>query len=185
MKPARAGWLHVGRQTNVHPDSSPSMKLSIVAAMAANRVIGDGPRIPWRIPGEQQIFKRLTQGNVLTMGRKTFESIGRALPNRTTIVISRQPKYTAAGCSVVASFEDAIAHTRRMGREELFVAGGAEIFALAMPLTQTIHLTEIHRTFDGDAYFPLIDASFSKFSAEDVAGATPYSYCVYVRNARA
>ena len=84
------------------------MRISLVAAMAKNRVIGNGPDIPWRIPGEQKIFRRLTEGGIVAMGRKTFESIGRTLPNRETVVITRQPAYIASGCTIVTSFEAAV-----------------------------------------------------------------------------
>lgn len=82
--------------------NSESVRIYLVAAMGANRVIGNGPNIPWKIPGEQKIFRRLTEGKVVVMGRKTFESIGKPLPNRHTLVISRQANYRATGCVVVS-----------------------------------------------------------------------------------
>jgi dihydrofolate reductase (trimethoprim resistance protein) len=160
------------------------VRISLVAAMASNRVIGDGPNIPWRIPGEQKIFRRLTEGGVVAMGRKTFESIGRALPNRQTVVISRQHGYSAPGCTVVGTFEEAIEFARHRGGE-LFVAGGAEIYARAMAHADRIYLTEIHREFAGDALFPKIDASFALVEAEHVPAEIPYTVKVYQRNGQA
>jgi dihydrofolate reductase (trimethoprim resistance protein) len=157
------------------------VRISLVAAMAKNRVIGCGPDIPWRIPGEQKIFRRLTEGGVMAMGRKTFESIGRALPNRQTLVITRQREYVAAECAVVATLDEAVEFAGRLGNE-LFVAGGAEIFALAIGRADRIYLTEIHREFEGDTHFPEIDGSFSLIKAEDVAAEVPYTFKVYERS---
>jgi dihydrofolate reductase (trimethoprim resistance protein) len=158
-----------------------SVQVSLIAAMAANRVIGDGPRIPWRIPGEQKIFKRLTEGKVVAMGRKTLDSIGHALPNRRTVVITRQLDYVAPGCTLARNLEHAVAIAKDIG-DELFVAGGAEIYALAMPIARRIHLTEIHQDFAGDAYFPNFSASeFRRISSEEVAATIPYSYSIYER----
>jgi dihydrofolate reductase (trimethoprim resistance protein) len=179
-----ASW-HLGRPLNSVVRHMPSdVRISLVAAMAENRVIGDGPNIPWRIPGEQKIFRRLTEGGIIAMGRKTFESIGRALPNRQTVVITRQPGYVASGCTVVATFDEAVEFARcRSG--ELFVAGGAQIFALAIARADRIYLTEIHREFAGDARFPEIAGSFSLVEAEEVSAEIPYTFKVYERNRQA
>ena len=154
------------------------MRISLVAAMAKNRVIGNGPDIPWRIPGEQKIFRRLTEGGIVAMGRKTFESIGRTLPNRETVVITRQPAYIASGCTIVTSFEAAVEFAAARGNE-LFVAGGAEIYALAIARADRIYLTEIDREFEGDARFPEIGSSFSLVEAQQVAAEIPYTFKVY------
>src|SRR5262245_21820516 len=160
------------------------MRISLVAAMAQNRVIGDGPNIPWRIPGEQKIFRRLTEGGIIAMGRKTFESIGRALPNRQTVVITRQRGYDAPGCIVVGTFDEAVQFARERGAE-LFVAGGAEIYSHAIARADRIYLTEIHREFSGDALFPEIDASFTLVETEEVSAEIPYTFKVYQRNGQA
>jgi len=165
--------------------SETSVKVQLVAAMAANRVIGNGPRIPWRIPGEQQIFRRLTEGKVIAMGRKTFESIGRLLPNRTTIVITRQSAIGTADLRLASSLDRAMAIAHELG-DELIVAGGAEIYALAMPIAGRIHLTEIHQEFAGDARFPEIsDLEFRRSHCEEVAASIPYSYSIYERRTHA
>ena len=146
--------------------------------MAKNRVIGNGPHIPWRIPGEQGIFRRLTEGGIVAMGRKTFESIGRALPNRETVVITRQARYVAPGCTVVGSFEEAVEFAAARA-DELFVAGGAEIYALAIARADRIYLTEIDREFEGDARFPEIGSSFALVESRQVAAEIPYTLKIY------
>lgn len=158
-----------------------SVRISLVAAMGANRVIGNGPDIPWKISGEQKIFRRLTEGKVLAMGRKTFESIGKPLPNRHTVVISRQESYQAAGCTVATSLEQAIAVAAERGNE-LYIAGGAEIYAIAMPFAHGIYLTEVHQAFNGDAFFPPLDeAVYRLVSSEKVQASIAYTHSVYVR----
>lgn len=149
--------------------------------MGANRVIGNGPDIPWKIPGEQKIFRRLTEGKVVVMGRRTFESIGTPLPNRHTVVISRQPNYRAAGCTVVSSFSDAISVAAERG-DELYVAGGAEIYAMAIPYAHRVFLSEVHRRFDGDAFFPILkETEFEIVSSETIQASIPYTRSVYER----
>ncbi|OJY60406.1 dihydrofolate reductase [Thiobacillus sp. 0-1251] len=153
----------------------------LVAAMATNRVIGNGPNIPWKIPGEQTIFRRLTEGKVVAMGRKTFESIGKPLPNRHTIVISRQTNYRAAGCSVASNLSEALSLAAAFGNE-LYVAGGAEIYSLALPHAHGVFLSEVHQTFDGDAFFPQLDEKeFEAISSSTVQASIPYTHTVYVR----
>ncbi len=157
------------------------MRIYLVAAMGANRVIGNGPNIPWRIPGEQKIFRRLTEGKVVAMGRKTFESIGKPLPNRHTVVISRQANYRAIGCAVVSTLSHAIAFAADRGNE-LYVAGGAEIYALALPHVHGVFLSEVHQTFEGDAFFPeLKEVEFEVVSTETVQATIPYTHTVYAR----
>ena len=125
-----------------------SITISLVAAMASNRVIGDGPNIPWRISGEQRIFRRLTEGNVVVKGRRTHESIGKVLPNRTPIVITRRIDYASDGCLVAPDLETAVDLAAAVGTE-LFIGGGAEIYSCALPIADRIYLTEIHREFRG------------------------------------
>lgn len=157
------------------------LHIALVAAIGANRVIGNGPDIPWKIPGEQKIFRRLTEGKILVMGRKTFESIGRPLPNRTSIIVSRQENYQAQGCMVAKSLEEALSIAGRMS-DELFVAGGAEIYRLALPMADRVYLTEIQRSFEGDAYFPpLPDGMFKKIESTAYEASIPYTHCVYER----
>ena len=119
--------------------------------MAKNRVIGIAGRMPWDLPEERQRFKQLTMGQSLLMGRKTFESIGRPLPGRQMIVLSRNPEYRASGCQVVNTLQAGLAAA---DRDELFICGGAEIYRQALPLAERIYLTELQRNFVGDRYFP-------------------------------
>jgi dihydrofolate reductase len=133
------------------------MRLSIVVAMAANRVIGRDNQLPWHLPADLKHFKQLTTGKPILMGRKTWESIGRPLPERTNIVITRDTGYTAAGCVVVHSFDAAL---RAAGHnDEVMVIGGSELYRQVLPQVTTIYLTRVHAEIEGDAVFPEIDAS--------------------------
>lgn len=130
--------------------------LSIVVALTENNVIGNGNVLPWRMSDDLKRVKALTMGHHLIMGRKTYESIGRPLPGRTTIIITRQKGFKAEGCIVVSSLKEAIqaaAHD-----SEAFVFGGGEIFHQALPLADRMYLTRIHTTISGDTHFPEIDS---------------------------
>lgn len=126
------------------------MTIALIAAVARNRVIGIDGKLPWQIPADLKRFKALTIGSTLIMGRKTYGSIGRRLPGRTTIVVTRQPHWTAEGVLVVHSLEDALAQV--VG--DAWVAGGGEIYAQAMPYADRLELTEVDQTPEGDARFP-------------------------------
>ena len=125
--------------------------------MASNRVIGRDNRLPWRLPADLRRFKELTMGHTLLLGRKTFESIGRPLPGRTMLVVSRQEGYAPEGVSVARSVQEALAQAREAGESELFVAGGAEIYRQTLPVADRLHLTRIEEDFAGDVYFPEYD----------------------------
>src|SRR5438128_8661840 len=114
------------------------MRISIIVAVAENGVIGRGGMLPWRLSDDLRRFKQLTMGHTIVMGRKTWESIGRALPGRRNVVVSRQAGYAAAGTEVVGSLDDAIALAEAAGETELFVIGGAEIYRLAMPRAERL-----------------------------------------------
>nr|WP_063844334.1 trimethoprim-resistant dihydrofolate reductase DfrA13 [Escherichia coli]Q59408.1 RecName: Full=Dihydrofolate reductase type A13; AltName: Full=Dihydrofolate reductase type XIII; Short=DHFRXIII [Escherichia coli]CAA90683.1 dihydrofolate reductase [Escherichia coli] len=158
-----------------------SVRIYLVAAMGANRVIGNGPDIPWKIPGEQKIFRRLTESKVVVMGRKTFESIGKPLPNRHTVVLSRQAGYSAPGCAVVSTLSHVSPSTAEHGKE-LYVARGAEVYALALPHANGVFLSEVHQTFEGDAFFPVLNAAeFEVVSSETIQGTITYTHSVYAR----
>ena len=144
------------------------MRISIIAAVASNGVIGRDNDLPWRLSADLKRFKRLTMGHHLLMGRKTFESIGRALPGRTTIVVSRREPALPEGVVVASSLESALQSARSAGEDEVFIAGGAEIYALAMPLTDRIYLTRIDAPFDGDTHFPDLDESLWDVRHEEV-----------------
>ena len=133
------------------------MFVSIIAATSTNRVIGLSNAIPWRLPADLKRFKTLTMGHHLLMGRKTFESIGRPLPGRTTVVMTRRRDYSAPGILVAHSLDEALELAR--GDDEIFVAGGADIYRLALPSAQRLYQTLIHEEFPGDTFFPEFDES--------------------------
>ncbi len=148
--------------------------LSIIAAISENNVIGNDLDIPWHIPGEQKRFKQLTTGNTIIMGRKTYDSIGKALPDRTTIVMSRDKNLSLPDCTVVNSVQEALDLTSR--EPEIFIAGGAEIYRLFMPLVTTIYLTVVKIKVDGNKYFPKISDDFVEVWSEEKNGKIPYVY---------
>ena len=133
----------------------------IIAAVAENGVIGRGNALPWRLKSDMQHFRAMTMGRPVVMGRKTYLSIGRPLTGRTTIVVSRDPDFTAPGTLVAPSLDAAIAAARgdalRCGADAILVAGGADIYAQAMPLATRLAVTEVHKRVDGDVRFPPID----------------------------
>ncbi len=133
------------------------MRLSIIAAMARNRVIGRDNRLPWRLPADWRRFKRLTMGHHLIMGRKTFESIGRPLPGRISIVLTGRRSYAPAGVQVAASLEDALRFAQ--GDNEVFVGGGAGVYRQTLNLADRMYLTLLPDDFEGDTYFPRYDES--------------------------
>lgn len=131
--------------------------LSIIVAFDHNRLIGRDNGLPWRLSFDLQRFKRLTTGHAVVMGRKTHESIGRPLPNRLNVVVTRQAAYRAEGCTVVHSLDDALEACR--DQEEVFIIGGASIYAEAMPLANRLYLTRVDAALEGDAWFPELDLS--------------------------
>lgn len=131
-------------------------RVTMVAAVAENGVIGDGPDIPWRIPGEQAGFKQLTLGKVLIMGRATHESIGRPLPGRTTIVLTRDPEWSADGVHVAHTLDEALALADTLPGG-VVVAGGAQVYAAAQPVADAQVITEVHQSPGGDAFYPAFD----------------------------
>ena len=137
--------------------------ITIVAALAESGVIGRDNRLPWRLKSDMVHFRAITMGKPVVMGRKTFLSIGRPLPGRTTIVVSRDGGFAAPGIVVAPSVEAALTVARgdalRRGAERIIVAGGADLYAQTMPLAERLHITYVHRAVDGDVYFPAIDRS--------------------------
>ncbi|HWK75414.1 MAG TPA: dihydrofolate reductase [Povalibacter sp.] len=131
------------------------MTLSIVVAVAENGVIGHGNALPWRLPDDLRRFKELTLGKPIVMGRKTHDSIGRALPGRTNIVVSRQAGLSVPGCLVVGSVAQALAAAGDV--PEVVLIGGAELYRAALPAVDTIHLTRVHAAVPGDTFFPALD----------------------------
>ncbi|GAA4714871.1 dihydrofolate reductase [Nocardioides conyzicola] len=132
------------------------MRIVLVAAVARNGVIGNGPDIPWRIPGEQRAFKELTMGHTLLMGRTTYDSIGRPLPGRTTIVLTRDPSWSADGVLVAHALEDALALGATLPGD-LMVVGGAQVYAAALPVATDQVISEVPLEPEGDVRYPAYD----------------------------
>ena len=131
------------------------MKISVIVAMADNGVIGNKNRLPWHLPADLKHFKATTMGKPIIMGRKTWESIGRPLPGRTNIVVTRDPDYVADGCVVVHGIDAALAAAA--DDDEVMVIGGAEFYRQVLPRASTLYLTLVHDSFEGDAFFPELD----------------------------
>jgi dihydrofolate reductase len=145
--------------------------ITLVAALAENGVIGRDNGLPWRLKSDMVHFRAITMGKPVVMGRKTFLSIGRPLPGRTTIVVSRDGGFGAPGIVVAPSVEAALTVARgdvlRRGADCIIVAGGADLYAQTMPLAERLHITYVHRAVDGDVYFPAIDRSVWHETARD------------------
>jgi dihydrofolate reductase len=162
--------------------------VSLIVAMDRNRVIGAGRRLPWHIPEDLKRFRRLTLGHHVVMGRKTWESIGRPLPGRTNIVLTRQPGFRAEGAHVVSCLDDAL--RLAAGDMEVFVIGGAQIYALALPCADRAYVTEIDAAFSGDVWFPLLPVNeWREVSREALRASKPgeldLAYVTYERIASA
>ncbi|MFS0670373.1 dihydrofolate reductase [Peribacillus frigoritolerans] len=130
--------------------------ISLIVAMDQNRVIGKNNKLPWHLPADLQYFKKVTMGHPIVMGRKTFESIGRVLPGRENVIVTRNQEFKAEGCVVLHDIAE-IKMFADNHEEEVFVIGGAEIFKEILPFTDRLYITEIHETFEGDTFFPEID----------------------------
>lgn len=156
-------------------------RISILVAVARNAVIGADNRLPWHLPDDLKYFKRLTTGHCVVMGRKTYDSIGKPLPNRKNVVITRQPGLRIEGAVVVHSLDEALAACG--DDEEIFVIGGAEIFRHALDRTDRLYLTELQRDYEGDVRLPEYDRSlWRELSREKrTAGDLEYHYVVYDR----
>ena len=166
------------------------MTIALIVAASKNNVIGRNNQLPWHLPGDLQYFKTMTLGKPVIMGRKTFESIGKPLPGRDNIVISRQTNYAADGIKVVSSLEQAIALGQSInlinGIEEVMVIGGAQIYEKSLDLADRVYLTRVHRKVEGDAYFPALDSQlWHEIAREDIAAKEPnpfdFSYLVLER----
>ena len=158
--------------------------ISIIVAASTNNVIGANGDLPWRLPDDLKHFKAITMGKPIVMGRKTWDSIGRPLPGRQNIVITRQADFVAEGCDVVASLEDAAAAAG--DGKEVMIIGGSQIYLLALPVAERLYLTRVHAEIEGDAFFPEIDelewrlVGDKSHSADD-RNAFDYSFRTYER----
>jgi dihydrofolate reductase len=144
------------------------MSLAVIAALARNGAIGCRQQLPWRLPADLRRFKALTMGHTLVMGRATFDSIGRPLPGRRTIVVTRQPDWRATGAEVVHSIDEAL---QRAAAETVFVAGGGDVYRQTIDRAERLYLTLIDRDVEGDTFFPAFDrADFRVVEREDHSG---------------
>ena len=153
------------------------MRLSIIVAMARNRVIGANHAIPWHLPAELKMFKAITMGHHIIMGRTTWESIGRLLPGRTTVIVTRQRDYCVPGAVTADSLDAALAACRN--DDEVFVIGGAQLYAAALPRADRIYLTQVDADIDGDTLMPQFDlAQWREHSAQAFSAdaSNPYDY---------
>lgn len=157
-----------------------------MVAMASNGVIGRENRLPWHLPEDLRYFKRITLGKPIIMGRKTFESIGRPLPGRPNIVVSRSVDWSAPGVTVADSLESALHSAQALaaasGAEELIVIGGAQIYAAALPLASRLYVTEVHAAVAGDTWFPPVNpAEWREIAREEYAATDDSLYaCAFV-----
>jgi dihydrofolate reductase len=147
------------------------MDIVVVAAVATNGVIGRDNGLPWRLKSDLMNFRAVTMGKPVIMGRRTFQSLGRQLKGRTVIVVSREPAFTARGAIVAPTFDAALAAARgdalRRGADAIIVAGGADIYAQALPLATRLWITEVHKAVDGNVRFPAIDPKVWRESARN------------------
>ena len=163
------------------------MRKALIWAQAENRVIGRNNKLPWYLPEDLKFFKRTTFGKPVIMGRKTFDSIGKPLPGRANIIITRHPDDLPETVTGVTSLEAAIdtaeANALVNGEEEIIIMGGAQIYELALPLADRLYVTHVHAEVEGDAFFPEVDWSrFGEVSRADfkAAGPNPYDYSFVV-----
>ena len=163
------------------------MRIVLIAAFAQNRVVGINNMLPWHLPEDLKYFRRTTTGKAIIMGRKTYESIGRPLPNRTNIVISRNPDFRAEGVRVVASLAAAISLAEDVNTindvQEVMIIGGASIYEAALPMAERLYITHVHAEVEGDAYFPAVNFKlWSEVTREDheASDNNPYGYSFVV-----
>lgn len=165
------------------------MRISIVVAMAKNRVIGKRNRLPWYLPADLKRFKQLTMGKPIIMGRKTRDSLERALPDRVNIVVTRQTDYHPAGTVAVHSVEEAIKYAQSLNAEEVFIIGGEQIYSQTINRADRLYITEIDEDIDGDVFFPEFDRNdwelFEQIEgAVDEKNQYPHRFLVFHRKPR-
>jgi dihydrofolate reductase len=158
-------------------------RLSLIVAMARNRVIGINNTLPWHLPEDLKHFRNLTMGHHIIMGRKTYDSIGRPLPGRTTVIVTRDPGYAMAGCLVAHSLDEAVKLSE--GDDEAFFVGGTSLYEQALPLAERLYITEIQADYQGDAHFPEFDGAHWRETARQrqvTAAGLAYDFVTYERD---
>ena len=163
------------------------MKVSIIAAISENYAIGKNNQLLWKLSADMQLFKRLTTGHHVIMGRKTFDSMGaRPLPNRTNVIISRHLDYHVENCEAAISLAEALSIANQNGEEEAFIIGGGEIYRLGMYLADVLYITHVHAHLEGDTFFPAIDFDVWELAEkesfqQDEKNQYNFDFCVYKR----
>jgi len=162
--------------------------ISLIAAVSENGSIGKDNKLPWHLPADLRFFRNTTLGHPIIMGRKSFESIGKALPGRTNIVLTRNANFAAAeNLKVAHSLEEAFEIARETGADECFVIGGAEIYKEALPFCQKLYITRVHGTFEGNTFMPEFEKGFCKISSvsnsKDEQNAYAYDFEIFIPNA--
>lgn len=155
--------------------------IGIIVAHSENRIIGDKGKIPWYIDGEQKRFKDLTTGNIVIMGRHTFKEIGKPLPNRFTILVSKTMNFKEDNCITVPSLEEAL-KVAKAKNKDIYISGGGQIYreAIDMHIVDKIYVTIVHKEFKGDTFFPEVDKDIYKETfREEHTGDLPYTYLTY------
>ena len=163
------------------------MIISLIAAVSENNVIGKDNKLPWHLPADMKYFRDTTMGHCVIMGRKNYDSIPlkyRPLDGRTNIVVTRQSDFKAEGCVVVNSMEDALNESKKRNESEVFIIGGADIYRQTIAIADKIYYTRIHHTFEGDAFFPVVDGAKWKLNGQrdiqaDEKNKFSFSFCVY------
>lgn len=159
--------------------------ISFIVAMDELKAIGKNNNLPWHLPEDLKFFKKVTMGHPIAMGRKTHESIGRPLPGRGNIIITRNPDFQSEGCTVFHSVADFVAYCRQ-SEEEIFVIGGAEIFKETFEFADRLYITNIHHEFEGDTFFPKFDEAKWELKSltkgiKDEKNPYDYEFCLYER----
>jgi len=155
--------------------TEPRLEITLIAAMDENRLIGANGGMPWHIPGDLPRFKRMTRGKPVLMGRRTFDAIGSALPERRNLVLTRDEDFSARGVETVSSMDAAIVIALTAGAHELMVIGGAQVYALALPRATCLDITHIDAAYTGDTWFPAFDTTHWQCVAEQAVEAGPSS----------
>ncbi|MDR2564325.1 MAG: dihydrofolate reductase [Prevotellaceae bacterium] len=158
--------------------------LNIIVAVAENMVIGKGNRLIWHISEDLKHFRKLTLGHPVIMGRKTFESIGKPLPGRLNIILSRDPRFQVSGCVCCTSLDDAVVAAQAVD-ENYFVIGGGDLYRQALPQADTIYLTKIHQKYEGDTFFPEISSHWREVESvhfeKGESFDTPFSFIKLIK----
>ena len=162
------------------------MIVSLIVAVSENNTIGKDNSMIWHLPADLKYFKQITSGHHIIMGRKNYESIGRPLPDRVNVVITRQSDLELEGCVVVQSLDEALDLAKQAGEQEAMVIGGGEIYTLALPLANKVYLTRVHHQFDGNVHFPELTDDWVQTTSERHSAdeKNPYDYTFFVYEKR-